>query len=239
MGSKVFSDLSGLVQKLAGPVADEFGQMLGEKAREYRMRNALRIFQRVQKMLLNAGIDPQTIAPRIFLPMLEAASIEDNDTLQERWAALLANASNPQCGAPVLASFVEVLKQLTSEQALFLDKVFSHVTQDGKLHITEEGVKIGTFNTVLQLFAGDRSQQKTFTDQGLRERVLLATDDLARLGILSRALLSESTLDQIQSKAGRIKNLIELDQVFDIETDFFLTRFGLSFIQACTAPEPQ
>jgi hypothetical protein len=237
--TKVLSDLSGLVKKLAGPLADEFGQMFGDRAREYRLKNALKIFHRVQKMLLDAGIDPQPIAPRLFLPVLEAASIEDNETLQSRWAALLANASDPQKGSSVLASFVEVLRQLTSEQAIFLDSIRGRVTMNGKLkpHITQAGIKLGNFNDMLQLFGGGKSQQEIFTDEYFRERVVLTVDDLVRLGIVNRVLFDEETLRRIGSQAIQIRSQNDLQQLFRTDTGFYLTPFGFAFLQACTAPQ--
>jgi hypothetical protein len=70
-------------------------------------------------MLRDAGLPPNTVPPRLFLPLIEAASAEDNESLQEMWAGLLANASH-DAGA-VSASFVETLKQLSPAEARFLE----------------------------------------------------------------------------------------------------------------------
>ena len=65
----------------------------------------------------------------------------------------------------------------------------------------------------------------------------LLIDDLVRLGILAHRLINESALEQIQRDAVRINSFVQLDAVFDIETIFYLTSFGLGLLQACTAPE--
>jgi hypothetical protein len=236
--TKIGSDLTSLIAKLAGPLADEFGQILGDKAREYRYKNVLKIFQRVQKMLADAGISPLAIPPRMFIPTLEAASIEDNETLQERWAALLANASDPHKSTFVQPSFVDALKQLTPEQAAFLDTVLDRVTMNGRLkpHITHAGIKIGTFNVLLQIFGGDRSQQEVFTDERLRENVTLKVDDLVRLGIINRVLFDEQTLRNVGSKITNITSINQVQQLFKADTAFYLTPFGLALIEACTTP---
>jgi hypothetical protein len=177
----------------------------------------------------------------LFLPVLEAASIEDNETLQSRWAALLANASDPQKDSFVLASFVEVLRQLTPEQAVFLDSILERVTMNGRLkpHITQAGIKLGNFNDLLQLSGRDKSQQEIFTDEDFRERVVLTVDDLVRLGIVNRVLFDEETLRRIGSQATKIRSQNDLQQLFRADTGFYLTPFGFAFLQVCTAPQPQ
>jgi Abortive infection alpha len=237
--TKAVSDLTGIVTKLAGPLADEFGQILGDKVSEYRIRNWIKVAGRIQKMLTEAGIDPRSIAPKLFLPALQASSLEENETLQEKWAALLANASDPNKSASIESSFVEVLKQLNAEQALFLDRIFVRVTMGGKLkpHITTAGMKLGNFNIALQLFAGDMNPQSVFTDERLRERAVLVFDDLVRLGLMNRVLFDEETLRRVGSQAVNIRSQNDLQRLFNTETVFYVTPFGVAFIQACTAPE--
>jgi hypothetical protein len=144
--TKAVSDITGLFARLAGPLAGEVGQMLGDKAFEYRIRNATRIFQRVQVMLANAQIEPGPIASRLFLPALQAASTEDNETLQEKWAALLTNASDGNQISPIFPSFVEILKELTPHEAKLLDLLignhYSVVSDD-------RGLYVGTFQEII------------------------------------------------------------------------------------------
>lgn len=71
-------------------------------------------------MLDAASSEIKPIAPRLFFPVLEAASIEDNDEMQTRWAALLANEATSV--GSVHPSFLEILRQLALEDARLLDK---------------------------------------------------------------------------------------------------------------------
>jgi hypothetical protein len=66
------------------------------------------------------------LLPRQF----SAASVEDDPTLQERWAALLANAANPECNSEILPSFAEILKELTPPEVRFLDLAYMQVMQE-------------------------------------------------------------------------------------------------------------
>jgi Abortive infection alpha len=56
------------------------------------------------------------------IPLLEAASLQDDDELIERWAGLLANATDP-AGSPVEPGFPDVLRQLSPVDARLFDYI--------------------------------------------------------------------------------------------------------------------
>jgi hypothetical protein len=122
LGKEGLDPMKGLLQRVAGPLADEVGESLALIARPYRIRLSLKMFQKTQRMLSEAGIAPQAVPPRLFLPMLEAASIENDEDLHTKWSALLANAASSP--GKVHPSYVEILKQLTPDDARFLDRLY-------------------------------------------------------------------------------------------------------------------
>src|SRR5947208_3474868 len=122
LAKKTLEPISGLLQRIAGPLADEVGDSLALIARPYRIKLSLKMFQKTQRMLEEAGITPQAVPPRLFLPMVEAASIEGDEGLHTRWATLLANAATSQDS--VHPSYIETLKQLTSVEARLLDALY-------------------------------------------------------------------------------------------------------------------
>lgn len=62
---------------------------------------------------------------------MDASSIEDDETLQEMWAGLLATAS--QQTNTISPSFIETLKQLTPDDARHLEVI----CQDSVKHFNE------------------------------------------------------------------------------------------------------
>jgi Abortive infection alpha len=114
--------VKGLLQRVAGPLGDEVGESLALIARPYRIRLSLKMLHKTQRMLSEAGIAPQAVPPRLFLPMLEAASIESDEDLHTKWSALLTNAAASP--GKVHPSYIEILKQLTPDDARFLDKLY-------------------------------------------------------------------------------------------------------------------
>lgn len=113
--------LGELLRTLAGPLATEIGETLGVCARHYRFRVALRMLEKTQTMVEQRGLDPHAVPPRLFLPILEKASVEDDEDLHSRWAALLANACVSDSVHP---SFIEVLGQLAPLDARLLDHIY-------------------------------------------------------------------------------------------------------------------
>jgi Abortive infection alpha len=113
--------LGDLLHKIAEPLAEEIGESLGVWARHYRFRLGLRMLQKTERMLKDAGFAPQAVPPRLFLPILENASVEDDEDVQSRWAALLANAAADT--VDVHPSYIEILRQFTPQDAVLLDKL--------------------------------------------------------------------------------------------------------------------
>jgi hypothetical protein len=230
-GAKALENVTDILNKLAGPLAEEVGLTLGDRAREYRIKNAVKIFARVKKMLAQAGIQPTSIPPRLFLPAIDAATVEAEETLQERWAALLANASDPERRNTVLPSYVEVLKQLTPEESLVLDRVHDQVTVNGSHQptITERGILIGTSETLFQWALPSYSGWEF--EEAWKAFVLLI-DDLIRLGIISRADNQDDDPFSAYKYSG---NVVKLGPP-SVTIEYVITPFGHAFLSACHKP---
>jgi hypothetical protein len=160
--------VKGLLQRVAGPLADEVGETLALIARPYRIKLSLKMFQKTQRMLSEAGIAPQTVPPRLFLPMLEAASIENDEELHTKWSALLANAaSSPNKVHP---SYIEILKQLTPEDARLLDRLYM-ATNDRKYRRLNNLLGEDQFSIPLQNIARLGLIQTTYGVDGMKVRL--------------------------------------------------------------------
>jgi hypothetical protein len=117
--------LADIIHKLAGPMADEIGMMMADKIKVYRVRNWVSVVKKTEKILAEANLSPDAVPPRLFLPILEASSIEGDSTLQGLWAGLLASASEKSDS--LSPSFIETLKQLTPLEAKVLNDFFESV----------------------------------------------------------------------------------------------------------------
>ena len=119
---KIADKVADLVQRLTGPLADEVGLMIGDKVRVYRVKNWINTVKKTERLLCEAGLPANAVPPRLLFPIIESCSIEDNETLQDLWAGLLATAS--QETDSVSPAFADTLKQLTPAEAQYLEQLY-------------------------------------------------------------------------------------------------------------------
>lgn len=86
------------------------------------MRQAVRLASKAQRLLADKGLKAHQVPFRTSVPLLEAGSLEEDEALCDRWAALLANAARAPDKIP--PAFVGVLRELEPEAARLLDKLY-------------------------------------------------------------------------------------------------------------------
>ncbi len=81
----------GFVEKLISPSAEEMGLLLKDNIAKWRFSNQVKTLVKAQAICEKHDVNPQMISPKLLTPLLEYASLEDNEKLQDKWATLLAN----------------------------------------------------------------------------------------------------------------------------------------------------
>lgn len=115
----VLRPFTDLIMKIAGPAAEELGLTLQDHLKVFRLKRRVRLLERVKEILEKSGREPGRVPLKLLQPIVENASIEEDDTLQDRWAALLANTAS---GVSMIhPAFIEVLKQLSGLDVFVLD----------------------------------------------------------------------------------------------------------------------
>jgi hypothetical protein len=121
-------DVKGLTNKLLGPLFDEVGTMLADEVRiRMHLPRNIRLLQRVKRILEKENIKPTSVNLKVLLPLLDATALEDDETMAERWASLLASAANPNNESSLESSFIEILKQLPPAHAYLLDVFYEQI----------------------------------------------------------------------------------------------------------------
>jgi len=204
-----------LLHKLAGPVAEEFGAMLGDKVRVYRVKNLVATMQMTERILREAGLAPNAVPPRLLLPILESSSVEDNETLQEMWAGLLATAS--QRADSVSPSFAETLKQLTPDEARHLERVVSGTIKLHKMPRLTPETHITPYAFTKRWEAPPGVSSDAFERLGLIRRDY----DVGLRWQKSESF--EEALDKLKTEIGYT---------------FVFTGYAVRFLEACHGPLP-
>ena len=96
---KALTSVSHLIEKLfdsslVGPALEELGLSIRDRMRLFRAKNLISISGKLDRILEEKNIDNsrrRTLSMSIGLPLLEKASYQDDDYLQDRWARLVAS----------------------------------------------------------------------------------------------------------------------------------------------------
>lgn len=102
--------------QLIGPTGKHLGEMLLEQGKQ--------VGSKAVSMLAAVGREPQAVEPKILIPLVYAAALETDETLADKWAALLANAADPAKLVDVTPAFVEVMRQLAPIDTLVLNRLY-------------------------------------------------------------------------------------------------------------------
>lgn len=162
----------------------EFGGVLGDWAQYYRYRNRINIIDKVQAIRdkRSAIGKPVPIPPEFTLPVLEGISLESENRIQDLWAGLIANATDPIKSFRIRKVFLEILRGLEPLDARImaylanpeLDQRYGFQT-DGRLNAEELASNL----------------------EGDPEEVKLSVQTLARFGCVIDAW--ENTLERLDS----------------------------------------
>ncbi len=91
-----------------------------------RAEGVISLSRAAQKKLDEAGLSKEQYRQcsiKLGLPLIENASLEDEPTLQDIWANLLANALNPEFEEEIRTSFISIIKDLSTTDVLILQEL--------------------------------------------------------------------------------------------------------------------
>ena len=179
-------------------------------------------------MVEEGGFTPRAVPIKLLFPLLEGASVEEDESFHDVWGAKLANAASPNNLARVRPGLIATLKQMDPQDAVLL-KMFD---DENKIPVTDEN---------------------EFRRYGLDEAAIFADvpiktqgEIMERLGGQTERRLSLHALIAQQLVQGtywfRHHGLYtEIDRpiaVGDCEFTYTLTAWGRAFVGACAPPEP-
>lgn len=179
-----------------------------DKLKYMRWERQVRLMQRADQLLKEIGLDKPTrpIPLKLAVPLLEAASLEDDDSLQDIWARLLVNAANGASRISLQRAFIVVLEQLTPLEAALLQKIYSLPYQETQ----HNGVEVGKLPQEVSVGKDDGKEDDLPEPS---DNVKLALANLARLGCV---------VIQKSWGGGELFNKVNP------------TLLGKSFVEACT-----
>lgn len=111
------------VDSIGNLVGDVFGGLIGDRVKQWRNRNLVTSLAKTKEHLDHLGIpiDKAKVLPTGELyAIFDGMSKQDDPQLTDMWAALLANAMNPERNFVLDPSLPKVLEQLSGADAVIL-----------------------------------------------------------------------------------------------------------------------
>ena len=155
---------SGVVVPFVNKVLEKSAQHLGGHVDEHLAA----LFTRAYDYLAATGRAPQSIEAKIAIPLMQAAALESDPALIEKWAALLANSADPAQRMQVQSGFIDVLRQLTPDDA----QVLTFIYKCGDDNISLGRYSQRTFSNVFGHFNWTQDRMELSLDNLLRQRLI-------------------------------------------------------------------
>ena len=124
--------------KLMSPAVEEVGLLLRDSVALWRFKNQVRILNKAKACCERNNISPKAISLKLLCPLLEGAALEEDETLQDKWAILLSNMVDSEQNIQNHV-FPYILSQMSSNEFLFVERVFRD--KKGKSTFTAGGVR--------------------------------------------------------------------------------------------------
>lgn len=217
-GALKFTDV---IKAMLGPATAEIAERFRDDVRLYRFGRQLACLKKAEQMAKDAGFTPKAVPIKLLFPLLEGASLEENEDLHTMWAALLANAASPEDARTVRAGFIAILRQMEPDEAAVLN-VFARKDALG-------GLPQGLTDYQLEL------EFKTLGRSA--ESVGECLDGLAAARLIHRAAMQYH--DHYNTLLANRKYDPPPPSIVDEEGPYFITERGRAFTQACQPPKPK
>jgi Abortive infection alpha len=150
-----------------------------DKLKYMRWERQMRLMRRASAYMASIGVDTPTkpIPLKLAVPLLEAASLEDDDYLQDLWAKLLVNSSIEGSPIDLNRSYIDILERLSHLEA----KILSVIYAQPEIKVRNRSILTGNLPDSVEV-EDENSKEEPMQPS---EEVIFALANLERLGCIS------------------------------------------------------
>ena len=207
--------LGGFLSKVLGYPIEEAVGIVGDTLKYKRWQRQIRMVDEVNKLLREKDIDEtRPIPPKFAIPMLEQASLEEDDDLQDIWCTLITNSLDPDFDSEIRYAYIEIVKSLTSLDAKILKLVYEEVSKTSDLTMTEMS------NIKVQAETINRHVDST------EEELAISLNNLMRVQCLRNPSLENAI--HVNNQGGMTFQFTNHGQMY-----ISLNPLGMAFIRTC------
>ncbi|MCA4897441.1 MAG: Abi-alpha family protein [Bacteroidota bacterium] len=225
--------------KLISPTVEEVGLLLSENIKYLRFKNQIKILLKSKTYLESKGISLKEIPIKILVPLLENASLEDDETFQEKWANMLSNMVDSRKNLQNHI-FPAILSQISKEEFLELQNLAYREVDFKNLKInsqmTEKEKQTLPFSKKWNPFEKDVNE---IEQNGFHlELKGYEKSNLLRLGLI-RQLPPKINIKEF--KTGSANKFYQHEQWHQLDAEYIpeefgyrITELGVMFMEICT-----
>ena len=208
LGEKLGSFLS----TIFGEGLKYLGGTFSDWTKYFRYKNFLNLKDKVQAIHEKREVVGKTIPipPRYAIPLLEAASTEDDETIQDMWAGLIASATDPSTSFQLQKIYIQIISNLEPFDALLLE----FLDEQNRKNMEDNKSKSKLNSEYISTHFGKK-----------REVINISLSNLFRLGCIIDVWENYWDSEKPNPFQGfRVNNSI---------SDFRLSQLGKMLMQAC------
>ncbi len=124
------------LDKLIIPAVEETGLLIKDFISLWRFKNQIKMLSKAKLYCEDNNINPKQISLKLLCPILDYASVEEDEVLQDKWSVLLSNLVAPEQNIENHV-FPYILSQLSSHEYTVLESVFDQKEKETEL-LTKE-----------------------------------------------------------------------------------------------------
>lgn len=225
--------------KLISPTLEEVGLLISDNIKFIRFKNQVRILLKAREYVERKNLTLAEIPIKILVPLLEKASLENNDFLQDKWAKMLVNMVDSEKNFQNQI-FPYLLSQISKEE---FDELKELLNKEDKL--TERKLEL----EALKVEHDDKYSLKNETKSIKKEIEQIEKDgfflslqgfeyeNLLRLGILKK-LPPKIYIEEFKTGGSSVYESSEQWHQIDAEYDlddygYRISDLGIKFMQVC------
>lgn len=131
-GIEATRQLGGLVSRIINEPVEAVVGIFTDRLQFMRAERQLRLADRLREILEERNIQGalRIVPPKFALPIVENASLEEDDELQDLWANLLASAVDANFKGEMRAAFIDIIRQLEVVDVHILDFMFKEARRE-------------------------------------------------------------------------------------------------------------
>jgi hypothetical protein len=203
----IIADKAGpFLRKAFGSLVEDGVGIVADRLKYYRLAQFYSLIEKTDAILVARDVKITRVVPPAFaLPLMESATIEDDESLHDLWANLLATAMDPEM-PQIKRSFIGIVREFEPQDAQILKLIWNRAYERVR---NESSIYDDPF---LQLHL-DAVQLSNEVDLTVRE-VQTSLLNLDRLGCI-RLLMTQSLAHFAADMRKEVRAVVELTVIGD------------------------